>query len=158
MAACVAAGLPPVAWSAVVVPITKWATVDTKGNWNILAAPPGTATGTRCVAIYGSNYAIQLTGDGLTLAYGTKGGIDHVRWRLDDGKTHEAVVLGKARDLGAFVFADDGEHAPHVFAQIIEGHLLHVELTKVVGDPETIDLALAGIRATMDVLWGSRCQ
>jgi hypothetical protein len=140
------------------IPITKWDKFDTKGNWNLYKAPPGATTTVKCVAIYDTNYAIQLTGDGLTLAYGMKGGIDSVRWRLDDREPREAVALGKGRDIGAFVFADEGEHVAQGFAEIVRGKQLHIEVTKLVGDPETIDLALAGIRATVDVLWGPQCQ
>jgi hypothetical protein len=142
----------------VALPLTKWDKFSTQGNWNVYKAPQGTATTVKCVAVYGTNYTIQLTGDGLTLAYGMKGGIDSVRWRLDDGEPHDAVVLGKGRDIGAFVFADEGEHVAHGFAEIVHGKQLHIEVTKLVGEPETIDLTLAGIRATMDVLWGPDCR
>ena len=141
------------------MPITAWEKRDTKGEWTVYKNPEHVAGKSGCVAIYHHAFDIQLTADGLTLAYGMKGGIDSVRWRLDQGEWHSAVALGKQRTMGAYIFTDEGESADaSVLTNIINGKQLHVEITKLVGEPETVDLMLAGIHATMATLWGNECQ
>jgi hypothetical protein len=157
-AVCAAVAL---ATAAVVValPITQWDKIDTKGNWNIYKDPHPVPDKSRCVAIYDRDYHIQLTGDGLTFAYGMKGGIDSAHWRVDQGEPRSGVALGRERNLGAFVITDDGGRGTSgAFLEILHGKQLHIELARLVGDPVSFDLTLAGIRAAMDVLWGPQCS
>jgi len=144
---------------AVAVPITQWDKIDTKGNWNVYKNPHPIPDKSRCVAIYDRDYHIQLTGDALTFAYGMKGGIDGARWRVDQGEPRTGVPLGSERNLGAFVITDGrGQGSPGAFLEVLRGKQLHIELTRLVGDPVSFDLTLAGIRAVMDVLWGPQCS